>query len=306
MSALWGFDVDTDPALVTDAATQSTIAATQSTTASAQATIAAAKRWQSRLFTTSGTWTVPADVGLILVDGSSPGGGGGGGDPTPGGGGGGGGPGENCRYFPIAVIPNETLTVVITTPGVGGSPGSNGTSPGGPVTISTSAGVIFRLLVDPSQFGSKGLNPNGGASGAVAGTVGTGVIAGGAGDGANNFSTVYGSGSSSTQAWGSLSCYMSGRLYPAGVGGALNFNSGLVNNTIGGASGIATGNASGGGGGAGGSTQFGVGGAGGSNGAAGSNATGYGAGGGGGSGNAKGGDGSPGFVRIYCFSATTI
>jgi len=61
-----------------------------------------------------------------------------------------------------------------------------------------------------------------------------------------------------------------------------------------------------GGGGSGGNSLYGTGGAGGNGGVAGADATGYGAGGGGGGGNAPGGNGAPGFIRIYCFSATTI
>ena len=40
---------------------------------------------KTKLFTTSGTFVVPADVGCIWIDGSGGGGGGGGGNSTPGG-----------------------------------------------------------------------------------------------------------------------------------------------------------------------------------------------------------------------------
>ncbi len=267
-----------------------------------QATIAAAKRWQSKLITTSGTFTVPADVGVIWVDAVSGGGGGGGGNSTPGGGGGGGGPGWAVRNIQLRVIPGESLTLTIAA----GSTGGAANLDGGVMThthIFRTGGALLFLLGGVS--GTKGLNPNGGNGALIYNS--SGYINGGAGAGTYTQYAPFAAKGGYVPAECAMQGYTSG-----GAGGALNFNaSANVGYTIDSSNGQSylaapTGNASGGGGGNGGSGPFGLGGAGGSNGAAGSNATGYGCGGGGGSGNSAGGNGSPGMVCIYCFSATTI
>lgn len=254
-------------------------------------------RWRSKLITSSTTWTVPADVGCIWVDACGGGGGGGGGDPTPGGGGGGGGPSLAIRNFPLAVIPGETLTLSIGANGLGGAAGQNG-GDGGYTRILR--GVVHLI---------GGLIGNGGTKGTA--------DAGGAGS-----SIPYGASGASYGGTNTLANYMANETadtnalsYFSGTnGGALSASgSALIASCLSVPIFIqgAPGNASGGGGGHGGVGPFysfsgGHGGFGGENGGAGSNGSGYGCGGGGGSGNSKGGDGSPGMIRIYCFTAYAI
>ncbi len=274
-----------------------------------QATIAANKRWQSKLITTSGTWTVPADVGVIWVDGCGGGSGGGGGDSTPGGGGGGGSAGENCTFYPIRVVPSESLTLTIGAGGGGGAPNADGSN-GGRTLIQRSSVYLFCMTF--GSCGYKGTSPNGGSGGYGAGTFGGTSSTGGAGAGPHTLYTFFGCSNLSDKAGQSPASSASGRWGAAAAGGALNFNGGqsAKNTSVSGVNGnnhlLPTGGSAGGGGGCGGSGLFGDSGEGGSNGAAGANANGYGCGGGGGSGNAAGGNGSPGFICIYCFSAETI
>lgn len=269
-----------------------------------QATIAANKRWQSKLITTSGTFTVPSDVGVIWVDGCSPGEGGAGGhNANTGGGGCGGGPGQGVLQLPLAVTPGDTLTFAIGAGGIGGAAGSNGSS-GGVSTITSTLSGLLLILTSAGQ-GLKGE-----------------VSAGGqfSWNGAGNTLTtsLHNPSAKITTAPGGYSCsnrFMASCQSP-GVGGAPAVNGeysgpfgrilGSVENNgkvfiVGG-----TATATLGGGGGGGHSQWGTGGAGGAGGAVGANATGYGAGGGGGGGNAAGGNGAPSMFRIYAFSATTI
>lgn len=266
-----------------------------------QAAVKAA-RWKSKLFTATATWTVPADVGCIWIDGCAGGGGGGGGNSTPGGGGGGGSAGEALHFMPMPIIPGESITLTIGGNGAGGAANSNGTAGG--ITVLTTSNLTVRL--SNGYLGTAGANPNGGNGGANYRSGGS-AIAGGAGTGANATTITNG-----TAAYYATWPIQITRITTGAAGGALNNNGGLAyRQDFGIAAGYsnvaaASGGLSGGGGGAGGCGLWGVGGAGGANGNAGSNATGYGCGGGGGSGNAKGGDGSPGFIRIYCFTAYNI
>ena len=268
-------------------------------------------RWRSKLFTTSTPWTVPADVGCIWVDGCGGGAGGGGGDPTPGGGGGGGCAGFPCQQLPLAVTPGETLTLTLGAGGAGGAVGQDGAM-GGDTTLATASDSLA-VCLPAGSYGLKGENPNGGTGGGAhhASSWGNYLSRGVAGAGVGgNGSFVYApklmtgwsgfapmTGGSAGGALG----YASGAAYGAKVGMPQAWNgSALV------AAHPATGNASGGGGGNGGAVPFGYPGKGGSNGAAGAHAVGYGCGGGGGSGNSAGGNGSPGMIRIYCFTAYEI
>ena len=251
-----------------------------------QATIAANKRWQSKLFTTSGTWTVPADVGVIWVDGCAGGGGGGGGYGGTGGGGSGGTPGYGCRNRMIAVTPNDLITVTIGSAGPGGAVNTDGGVGGSTTLIGIST---YLSLSGTSNNGKAGV-----------------VDRGGYGRGAyiNPTQSMIGI-SGSFSSIGVLLDYF---LFFGSSGGAISadgtpsFNVGSISPQVF----AGTGTASGGGGGGGGGGVYGDGGNGGNALAAGDNATGYGAGGGGGGGNAAGGNGSPGMIRIYAFSATTI
>ena len=264
-----------------------------------QSTIAAAKRWQSRLFTSSGTWTVPADVGVIWIDLSSGGSGGGGGGGAAGGGGGGGSSSGGYINLPICVVPLESLTLTIGAGGAGGA--VLGAGADGGITSLISATQIFDIRAP--YYGSPGTALNGGAGGGVGGSgaPGAGGTSGGNGGvGASAQLTIWN---------GAYNTCQVGFTMGGGGGAAVTGNGGKsVGPRIAADPTNGIGGANGGGGGCGGTSHFcmGKGGSGGSNGNAGGNATGYGCGGGGGSGNAPGGNGSPGFIRIYCFSATTI
>lgn len=268
-----------------------------------QATIAANKRWQSKLITTSCTFTVPADVGMILVDGCSPGEGGAGGhNANPGGGGCGGGPAQGVLQLSLAVTPGDTLTFAIGAGGIGGAAGSNG-SLGGVSTITSALSGCLLSLISVGR-GQKG-------------TVSEGGVFDFNGAGTLSTTSLHNPSAKITTYPGGYSCsnrFMTSCQTP-GVGGAPNVN-GQYSGTFGRILGsVGNGNtfieggtatATLGGGGAGGHSQWGAGGAGGAGGVVGANATGYGAGGGGGGGNAAGGNGAPGMFIIYAFSATTI
>lgn len=272
------------------------------------ASLTAGRQWRSKLFTSSTTWTVPADVGCIWVDGCAGGGGGGGGDPTPGGGGGGGGPGGGCFGLMLPVVAGETLTLTIGSNGTGGAAGVNGGNGGDTQLV----GAVCAWKAPGGKSGLKGTNPNGGSGG------GNDIFSvdiggeGGAGEGSSG--RIYGQGTSNyftSGSWDKSQC----RISTGAAGGALNYNSGftyrvdLAAGPLGETSPTplrGLGGASGGGGGPGGSTYYGIGGGGAPSGTAGNNATGYGSGGGGGSGNSAGGNGSPGMIRIYCFTAYEI
>lgn len=250
-------------------------------------------RWRSKMFTTSTTFVVPADVGHIWIDGCAAGGNGGAGYNGTGGGGGGGSQGVMVEWFGMSVEPEETI--IITIGAVGG------------ITSVASAGMILRL-----NYGTNGANgtaTNGGSGGAYF-PIGTGATGGA---GAGPIGVTSGPGSSNVFYYAHANTALC-RSTSGGAGGAPNFNGGGVfgsgpwtatgfNLTAGG-----TGNASGGGGGAGGNGPYGTGGAGGNSGAVGSPATGYGCGGGGGGGGGVfvGGAGSPGMIRIHCFTAYAI
>lgn len=259
--------------------------------------------WQSRLITSAAQFRVPPDVGCIWVDASGGGGGGGGGDPTPGGGGGGGGAGMAITNVMLPVTPDSLLLVSPGASGAGRSAGNNGGTGGGTTIAGLPSG--FTLFLAGGTGGSKGNNPNGGNGGVV--QLGIAPAMGGAGAGSSG--TVY---KAFADHYNYMSSWVSRETISNGAsGGALNYAGGASF----GFSCLTTvyqyytsaGNASGGGGGSGGSGPFGNPGAGGSNGAAGESSTfGFGCGGGGGSGNSTGGDGGPGFVRIYCLSAYSI
>ena len=266
----------------------------------------AGRKWQSKLFTSSATWTVPADVGCIWVDGCGGGGGGGGGDATPGGGGGGGGSGIAATGIQVGVSPGEIISLVIGSAGTGGPAGSDGTDGGYSDFIATS----YRHRFENGHKGLKGANPAGGNGGMAGAYVSEGGV-GGAGNSNGGSSTITDSvhirGYGPAAPAHAVRCLAGsgGGGYSAGSGGTCGnpYATSTYDKIVFGGSG----GANGGGGGSGGNCgEFGFGGQGGSNGAAGANATGYGAGGGGGSGNSAGGNGAPGMIRIYCFTAYAI
>lgn len=267
------------------------------------------RRWQSRLFTSSGTWTVPADVGVIWIDGCSGGAGGGGGfaSATSGGGGAGGSssPGYVQHHLPVA--PGETLTLTIGAGGAGGAVGGNA----GVAGVTAVTGTISGLVIDCGSRGGFGTATTGAAGPIQGATTGEPQTTAGVNNAAQFLTTagtVYpytpryaGMNSAVTQAgcggggpgYAGGASYCGARMNLGGVAAGGGTPTGSPGNGLGG-------------GGSGGNGLYGTCGAGGNGGAAGANATGYGAGGGGGGGNAPGGNGSPGFIRIYCLSSYTL
>ncbi len=284
-----------------------------SSIAATQSTIAAAKRWQSRLFTSSGTWTVPADVGVIWIDccGGGAGGGSGFASETSGGGGAGGASAPSYVQHHMPVTAGETLTLTVGAGGVGAVVGAELASY---VTVTTIVGSIS--AVTTSDTGGWVSYSGTATAGGHAAGYGTIAVYGGTGAGGDNgaafisTSTISIYGYTPRYAGNNDAVWQSGCAGggPGYAGGAsiCGPRMGLWRVYLpGGAPTGSPGNGLGGGG-SGGNSLYGTGGAGGAGGVAGADAIGYGAGGGGGGGNAPGGNGSPGFIRIYCFSATTI
>lgn len=259
------------------------------------------RQYHHQLFTTSGTWTVPAGVNLIWVDMVGGGGGGGGGhaSATTGGGGGGGPSGVWFRWYPCVVVPGETLSVTIGAGGAGGSVGVSGGS-GGDTVLS---GGTDRLATHTSGFGFAGSATNGGAS-ASAGHGNTGPTGGGIAGTVVSMSSIapyaprYAGDVFNIQQRGG-----SGGG-PGYAGGESSFGMTMTASSVYKAGGTASGSAGTGmgGGGAGSCSLWGIGGNAGNAGSAGGSASGYGAGGGGGGCNAAGGAGTPGLLRIYWLS----
>ena len=230
-------------------------------------------------FSSSGTWTVPAGITKIIVDGSGGGGGGGGSSTVGGHGGGGGGGGSVGIPTTMTVTPGDTLTITIGAGGTAGGPGSSGAN-GGSTILSDGFNVL--LSFQGANGGQSGISNTGGAGG-------TGVLFGGnggvgsaptvtAGSGTNSFLNPYGGGQG-----GSGGTATSNQGGGGGGGGGRG-------DTIGGSTSSAAQaiNGSNGGGGGGGSDNAGVGGSG---------ATG--AGGGGGSPSFISGNGGNGLMVIY-------
>lgn len=228
---------------------------------------------QSQVFTSSGSFVVPAGKTVLMATifgGGGGGAGGGGYNASTSGGGGGGGAGSLPITMPILVTPGETLTITVGSGGSGGIGGGN--------AIDGTNGANG----DPSYIlrGATILATGGG------GTRGTGNGTGSGGSGAGGqggfngftFETTGGSGGADSTAGGSGS---------AGYSGAVGGSGG-------------TSSSANGGGGGGGGAGTGAGGAGGNgSGGAGSNGVNYGSGGGGGAGGqasafAGGGNGGAG------------
>lgn len=124
----------------------------------------------SRLFESSGTFTVPPLVKTVVLTGCAAGGGGGGPatDGTPGGGGGG---GEGIFKRDLAVTPGAVITVTIGAGGAGGNTGQNGAA-GGNTTFG-----LFTLAAGGG--GAKGTVGGFGAAGGAAGNAAVGMSTGG-------------------------------------------------------------------------------------------------------------------------------
>jgi len=121
---------------------------------------------KQKLFESSGTFTVPADVYVLWLDACSGGGGGGGGFVgETGGGGGGGGPAMGVRGATMPVTPGEIITLTIGAGGVGGAAGASGGS-GGTTAIAPPTGAESRgFVLRSGAGGAPGTETTGGASG---------------------------------------------------------------------------------------------------------------------------------------------
>jgi len=220
----------------------------------------------------SGSFTVPPGVTSITV--KAWGGGGGGAEQSPnlndaGGGGGGGGYAGGV----MTVAPGQSITVTVSTGGIGATTAGNGGGAGGSSIVTNGTSIIT------ATGGNGGTSVNGGGFGGAGGSAtftGGGISSqvthtGGAGYAANNLSNDAGAGG-------------------GGAGDAANGSNAVT--TTGGAGGSANGGAGGTG-----SNGNQAGGAGGS----------YGGGGGGSADNAPstGGNGGPGFVIVtYTFNSS--
>lgn len=266
-----------------------------------------AYRLRTKLILASITVVMPSDVCSIVVDMAAGGQGGQGGYAgLNGGGGGGGGAGDAMVGATMPVTPGETLTCTVGAGGLGLNPGEALTA--SISGLSRISGSLRFLECNNAGQGNTQTLPtltNGGQGGTVSygaaqpAAVGSGVT-GATGTqivtSANYMHNIVAASGRVTNGGGG-----GGGGNPGGGGGVSLSAKSWLYSAAGGA-----GNSSGGGGGGGGSNMFSQGGAGGAGGAAANDATGYGGGGGGGGSNAKGGNGAPGFIRIYYWSATEI
>jgi hypothetical protein len=120
-------------------------------------------------FTASGSWVVPEGVTLVWVSGVAPGGGGGGGGAGGasayyGAGGAGGAAGQSVIRSAQSVVPGQTITITIGSPGAGGASsagvGNNGTA-GGALTVTNMSGA--NLILSGGGPGGGGQSSNNGA-----------------------------------------------------------------------------------------------------------------------------------------------
>jgi len=133
-----------------------------------------------QLFTTSGTFTVPAGVTTIFAEAWGPSGGGGFGSVSGGGGGGGGA----WASQGLGVTPGDIYTVVVGTAGAAGTSSAGGDG-GGPTKL-VNPSVVTVLSAD---FGRGGLADTSGPTPGVGGAAGTA----GASTGSNTASGTAGS-----------------------------------------------------------------------------------------------------------------
>lgn len=185
---------------------------------------------QAQLFTSSGTFVAPAGITKVFLTGSAPGGGGPGGIGGGGTGNVAGGPsaGEYVTRLPFTVIPGNSYTVTIGSPGVGGT---GGTSTDG--TDGTDGGnVVFdTITLIGGKKGTKsapGINtPRSFNAHATNGTPGTGIQAGGNGGNAGVFNVNGPGGGSNPFGIGGTGGIANAGVpygFGAGGGGGLSWN----------------------------------------------------------------------------------
>jgi len=191
----------------------------------------------STVFTSGGTFVVPANITELLFLGAGGGGGGAGGSTQ---GGGGGGAGTQPLLISSPVVSGETLTVVIGSGGTAG--GANGGA-GGQGGVSTVTGSSSGLILT-FQGGAGGTFATGGGPGGSGPSSGIFNITGG--NGANNTGPIAFDGSASVYSAGGVH----GTGGDAGGGGGSGFGQGGTGANTG-AVGNAGGTSAGGGGGGG-------------------------------------------------------
>lgn len=120
-----------------------------------------------QLLTSSGSWTAPAGVTTIWLDGAAQGGGGGGVNAGAGTVGGGGGAGQQIKGVRYTVVPGTAYTVTLANTG-----GAGGTSGGGNGTAGSNA-VFGALVTLTGGSGGAGAAPGVGVGGAAGGAGGS-------------------------------------------------------------------------------------------------------------------------------------
>jgi hypothetical protein len=166
-----------------------------------------------QIFTSNGTFTVPAGVSTVWV--SMCGGGGSGGFYGPGGGGGG---GANAMKLPVAVQAGNTVAVTV---GAGGQPVNGPTNANGNAGGTSSFG---NFVVCGGGAGGMGSNPNYGGAG---GTGSAGTIPGATGRPFGNYMNWGGAGGDSLFGFGGVPVSypgVAGTGYGSGGSGNANNN----------------------------------------------------------------------------------
>ncbi len=126
------------------------------------------------VFTSSGTFTVPANVTQIWVSGCAGGGGGGtgggAGGTNVGSGAGGGGAGQSIQKSAYAVTPGASISITIGAAGTGGGAGGTGNGGSGTSGGNTTIGTLVTL--NGGSGGPGGVNAPTGSCAGVAGGAG--------------------------------------------------------------------------------------------------------------------------------------
>lgn len=210
-------EVDNVSAFTTSAVTIDSILPTQSgnsgkflTTNGANASWASTQRTlKKQTFLTSGSWTCPAGVTTIYLDGCGAGGGAGGGSSTTPGGGGGGA--QAVIGLNLTTVPSTVYTVTIGTGGTGATGSGNNGSAGG----ATSFGALITL-----SGGGGGQGATAGAAGGASGGAGGGAGAAGSNTTANagggGGGCIYGSGAPQQSSSGGPPVGVNGGGYGSG------------------------------------------------------------------------------------------
>lgn len=142
--------------------------------------------FQKQVFTTSGTFTIPA--GITSVKWTIVGAGGGGGGLNGSGGGGGGAAGGTARKLASGYTPGNTITVTVGTGGAGGYGSGSGTGASGGVGGSSSISSGTQTIMTVTALGGGGGNAGGVAyiGGTGGGTSGGDSDSSNGGDGGTN------------------------------------------------------------------------------------------------------------------------